>query len=329
MGDRASTASSRPWRPDALLRAAVSIGLLALVFYRMDVRRVGAVFGHMRVEYAPVILALIYVAIMIAVWKWSLLVKARGIRIGVGRLFDFWLIGLFFNNFLPTSIGGDVVQGYEMARRTGRGSDAAATILSDRLIASVALGVTALVGLFVVPRTPKLVGLVVAFAVGTVALAAVFLHPRLTEKLVEHSIGGRLESAGAWGGRTTAAIRELLRDGPLVARAALLAVGFQVMLALINIVIFRALGESVDLGHALVYVPIISALTVLPISMSGLGVREAAYVYFFSRAGVDGPNAVAASLIFFVAVAIASLPGAVLFVTARRKSGEGVRSAVL
>lgn len=313
------------WRPfplDALLRAGVSIIALAFIIYRIDFGRLASAFGRLRVEYAPVILILVYGAIVLSVFKWSLLVRARGVKIGVGRLFDFWLIGLFFNNFMPTSIGGDVVQGYEMARRTGRGSDAAATILSDRLIASVALGLTAMVGLLVVPFTPRLVALVAAFAVGTIAVAAVFLHPKLTEKLVERSIGGRLESVGAWGGRTTSAVRELLGDWRLVARTALLAVGFQATLAVINIVIFRALGVSVDLGHALVYVPIISAVTVLPISLSGLGVREAAYVYFFSRVGVDGSSAVAASLIFFVSVAVASLPGAVLFVLARRQSVE-------
>jgi uncharacterized protein (TIRG00374 family) len=319
-----ATTSPRSFPLDPLLRAGVSVIALGFIIYRIDLGHLASAFSRLHVEYAPIILALVYGAIVLSVFKWSLLVRARGVKIGVGRLFDFWLIGLFFNNFMPTSIGGDVVQGYEMARRTGRGSDAAATILSDRLIASVALGLTAMVGLLVVPFTPKLLALVAAFAAGTIAVAAVFLHPRLTEKLVERSIGGRLESVGAWGGRTASAIRELLGDWRLVARTALLAVGFQATLAVINVVIFRALGVGVDLGHALVYVPIISAVTVLPISLSGLGVREAAYVYFFSRVGVDGSSAVAASLIFFVSVAVASLPGAVLFVLARRRPGRGV-----
>jgi uncharacterized membrane protein YbhN (UPF0104 family) len=63
----------------------------------------------------------------------------------------------------------------------------------------------------------------------------------------------------------------------------------------------------------------IFALTMLPVSLSGLGVREAAYVFFFGQAGVARPDAIAASLLFFVVVGIGSLPGAALFALGRRR----------
>ncbi|HET7824150.1 MAG TPA: hypothetical protein VFK90_02410, partial [Anaeromyxobacter sp.] len=72
-------------------------------------------------------------------------------------------------------------------------------------------------------------------------------------------------------------------------------------------------------ARCVVYTPMIFTVTMLPVSLSGFGVREAAYVWFFGQAGVGPADAVAASLLFFAAVALASLPGAPLFALGRRR----------
>ncbi|RJQ56026.1 MAG: hypothetical protein C4521_01535 [Actinobacteria bacterium] len=312
------------------VRATASLALLAFVFYKIDLGQVFSAFARMDARYLPAIFALIYIAVAVGVLKWDLILKARQVRVRSATLFDFYMIGLFFNNFLPSSIGGAVVQAYETARRTGNTSDTTASIVADRLIASSSLGLLALIGLFAVDRTPKLVALVLLFAAGSIAVLAAFAHPRLLHGLIERTIRGHRGRLGDWTAETAGALGQILTDWPLVIRSAALSLVFQLVLALLAVVTFWAIGERVDVGHAFVFVPIISALTVLPVSLSGLGVREAAYVYFFGTLGVAASQAVAASLLFFATVAIASLPGAVLFIAGRRAraSSSGANDSV-
>jgi uncharacterized membrane protein YbhN (UPF0104 family) len=89
----------------------------------------------------------------------------------------------------------------------------------------------------------------------------------------------------------------------------------------VNACLFEAMGAPVSLARCVVYTPMIFTLTMIPISLSGLGVREAAYAFFFGQAGVGPSDAVAASLLFFIVVGLSSLPGAPLFALRRRGAG--------
>lgn len=300
-----------------LLRAAASLGLLAFVLYRTDTRRVLAAARDIDPRYLTLVFLFICAAIIVNVYEWGLIVRSRLAATGFATLLRYYLVGLFFNSVFPTAIGGDVVRGYEMSRETGDSAKSAASILSDRLVSGIALGLAALVGLLAVHRTPRLVTLVLLFAAACVSFVALVVHPKLLPAVIP-SLSPRSGGIADWTQRTAESVRGVLTDLPLVGRVAGLAVLAQMFIALTNVFIFRSLGERLPVGYALVYVPIIFALTMVPVSLSGLGVRETAYVYFFTRLGISAPHAVAASLMFFLAVAVASLPGAVFFTAGRR-----------
>jgi hypothetical protein len=126
---------------------------------------------------------------------------------------------------------------------------------------------------------------------------------------------------------TIGVVRESVRAPRLFVRLVVLSVAFQLLVAGVNACLFEAMGVPVSLARCVVYTPMIFTVTMLPVSLSGLGVREAAYVYFFGQAGVSQADAVAASLLFFVVVGIASLPGAPLFALGRRRRFFAVRRA--
>ncbi len=89
---------------------------------------------------------------------------------------------------------------------------------------------------------------------------------------------------------------------------------FQIFVATVNFGIFRALGVDISLAECVVYSSVVSAVTMIPISISGHGVREAGYVYFFGLAGVAQGDAVVASLLFFFVVALLTSVGGPLFI---------------
>lgn len=300
-------------------RAVVSVAVLALIAMRIDLAAIRDAFGTL--DWAWVIAAalVVYACIAISAVKWGVLLRSRGHRLSFARLTRHYMVGLFFNNFLPTSVGGDVVRAWEAGRDLDDMPEAAASVVAERLIASVGLALTAALGLpFVRAGTQAYVAVAIVFVLG-IGLAGLFLVPTLSERIVRSAMGSRFEGVAGWVARATSATGEMLRARGSAATVLALSVGFQVLVAVVNWCLFRALGASVSLAECVVYTSVVSAVTMVPISISGHGVREAGYVYFFGLAGVPDAVAVTASLMFFATVAACTSPGALFFAAGRRK----------
>ncbi|MDP2233432.1 MAG: lysylphosphatidylglycerol synthase transmembrane domain-containing protein, partial [Actinomycetota bacterium] len=257
-------------------------------------------------------------SIAVSAWKWGVITGRLGLVSNLALLVRHYLIGLFFNNVLPTTVGGDVVRAVEHGKASGMTARSAASVVAERLIASVALGLTALIGLAFVQRSALMVGLVLGVLVVTSGATLLFLSPRIAERMVRPLLGSRLVNVAEGVASAVAAVREVLLDRRVLLRVIVLSVGFQTLVALVNVCLFHALGHPSGLAEAMVYTPIVFTITMLPISLSGLGVREAAYAVLFGQAGIPAEVAVTASLAFFVLVALVSLPGAPLFALGRR-----------
>lgn len=320
-GETLADEKARPRRwVGTLVRVAVTVGLLAVLAFRLDVRAIGRAFMAARPGPLAAAFLCIFVAIAVSAVKWSLILRRRGVRVGYLDTVRLYFVGLFFNNVLPTSVGGDVVRAWALGKETGQTVEAVSSVASERLIASLALGLSSCVALPFVEVTPRLLILVAGFLLVDAALLVLFVVPRFAPRIAGLIIPKRFERTSSGTTEVLAAVRASLLDWPLSLRVLVLTLVFQAFVALVNYFLFQALGYPVGLGQCLVYTPMISTLTMIPISLSGLGVREAAYVYFFSRHGVPEAASVAVSLAFFVCVAIATLPGAPLFLVMRRKA---------
>ncbi|MDO8915537.1 MAG: lysylphosphatidylglycerol synthase transmembrane domain-containing protein [Coriobacteriia bacterium] len=301
-----------------LLRAGVSVTALAIVASRIDLRAVRDGLTALDWPWMLGAASTVCSAILLSAVKWRVLLRSRERALPLTRLIRHYLVGLFFNNFLPTSVGGDVVRAWDVGRDLDDTSEGAASVVAERLIASVGLALTAAIGLpFVRVGAPVYVAVAVVFVVGA-GLAGLFLVPSLSERMVSSAMGRRFEGVAGWLGATTRITGEVLRDKRTVLLVLALSVLFQVLVAAVTWFIFRALGAEVSLVECVVYTSIVSAVTMVPVSISGHGVREAGYAYFFALAGVAPATAVTASMLFFATVAVCTLPGAAFFAAGRR-----------
>jgi glycosyltransferase 2 family protein len=296
-----------------LLRVAVSAGLIALLAWRLGVENVSQRFGSLDASWTALAFLTVFAAIALSAWKWGLILRARGYLLGYPRLIRHYFVGLVFNNVLPTTVGGDAVRAWETTKDTSEYPEAIGSVVTERLIAGVALGVTALLGLPFVASDSRIAWFAVLFLVIDIALVALFLVPKVAEGAVGVLVPRRMAGFHAAVRDTVAVVRASLRNRALFLGVALASVLFQVLVAIVNACVFHALGVPVPLAYCVIFTPMIFTVTMLPISVSGLGVREVAYAYFFSQVGVGGADAVAASLAFFLIVGLASLPGAVMF----------------
>lgn len=294
-----------------LLRAGISILLLLVLFYKSDTGR----YVELIMNSSPLFLLLAFLvtvlSIVISAYKWRLLVVAQGHSVPLRILISSYFVGLFFNNFLPTSIGGDAYRIYDLRKVIGDGPAATASVVAERILAAFTLGLIVLVG--AVLDFDRLAGLklTVLIFVLTCFLLSLFVF-------YGHKLGLLLRGFEGLPARkikeTLDSMRASVQNKPGTIMVLVLSFIFQAMVVLINVLIIEALGLNVPVSLVFLFIPIILALTMLPVSMNGLGVREMAYAYFFTRVGVSTEEAVTVSICFFLIVTLVSLMGGIIFV---------------
>ncbi len=228
-------------------------------------------------------------------YRWRLLMRAFGAAPlpSVRSLVRLMAVGLFYNTYVPGSVGGDVVRGVVSRRNFDTAAASYVVVALERLIGLSALGLVFLVGLATAP--PLLDYRAVAPWIGGLVLLGVGI-------LIAARASGRL--AGWWG------------QIPRVSRATDLVVAFAVSIVghSINILMFfmfaRALGIGVSLATLAVVTPLAFVAAVLPLAIAGIGPREAALVGLLGMAGVEAAEALAMSLAYAaVLLAVAGIGG--------------------
>ncbi|HEV2007936.1 MAG TPA: lysylphosphatidylglycerol synthase transmembrane domain-containing protein [Burkholderiales bacterium] len=305
-----------------LLKIAISLALITIVLHAFDVR---GVIAHFAKVDAVTLLLVIAIALSIALLhtlRWLAVLHANASRLSFKTALEVVLIGHFFNQALPSSVGGDAMRIW-CAYRTGLGFSAAAnTVIVDRaltLFSLLLLTAAGLPWLFEIVTDPAarwaLSTVVLAGIAGFAALIALRRLPQMIAHW--HLARALLELAGL---ARTAMSR--LRFGiPII----LLSISSFIGFAIIVFYLAHALQLEVSLRDCVLLVPPVILITVVPISIAGWGVREGAMVVAFSFIDVPANAAFAVSVLFGLTLAAASLPGSVLWWV----SGYSVRNAAV
>ena len=128
------------------VKLSVSIILLVVLFSRIDVAQLWATARLASVPWLLVAMAVFAVSTLAGVWRWHLLVKAQHIDLSFQALLGSFLVALYFNNFLPSNIGGDVIRIGDTARAAGSKTRATTVVLMDRGLGLMALVLVAALG---------------------------------------------------------------------------------------------------------------------------------------------------------------------------------------
>ncbi len=297
-------------RSMVLIKIAVSVFLIAVLIYKSDINRYIALMKNLSPTYLLVALLLTIFSIILSAYKWRLLVIAQGFSVPLNSLIKSYFVGLFFNNFLPTSIGGDVVRAYDLKKMISNGPAAAASVVAERVLASFTLGLIVLCGMALSIdslASYKYIAVVFVMICFASLFAVVYAHKigSLLQRF-NMSIINKLKD-------TADSVSSSVKKRPVLVRVLVYSFLFQLMVVLINVFVIKALGLNVPIAFTLLFIPIIFAITMLPISMNGLGVREATYAYFFAQVGLSTEEAVTISICFFLIVTLVSLIGGVIF----------------
>lgn len=292
-----------------LLKAAVSIGLIALIASQLDLRPVRAALE--RVDAAGLALGVAIVAIAVAALsalRWLVICRALGVAAGFRRSLELVYVGWFFNQLLPSGVGGDVVRAWRTRDLGADWESAVHCALLDRMLALAAMIVIVAAGWpivsAVVPSREAQIAIGAALA-GSILLLGLLL------------VADRLQPLQRWPAlarmlRISASARKVLAGRFWLAAMAVSA-ATHVATALCAWVIGRSIGIELAFGAYCVLIPLVLLITMLPVSIGGWGVREGAMIAVFRLAGVEPSAAFALSLLFGLCFVVGGVPGALLW----------------
>ena len=304
-----------------ITRIVVGVGLILFLLWRLDFDKILSNIQSLEASYLFYALITYIFFVIVSAWRWQVLLDFKKFIIPFGRTSVLYFIALFFNNLLPTTVGGDVMRVvYTMKKRK---ADALAIVLVDRILGFVGLFVFALFAvlyLLIVKQQTEFLPFIVIGLVAIVFITYVFFSERvysmlapMVQKLKVLRLGERLnrlheaatEFGGAWGPITLCVVHSII---------------IQALLALAPFFVLLAMGNfEVGILPFFIYVPIINVVSMIPISLNALGVREYFYVLLFARAGVAGETSLAVSLVSFFLLFLLSLTGGIFFILYRKK----------
>ncbi len=307
------------------LKLGISAGILYWLFQHTDLTDVVARARAANPVWLLIALALFGGMVLISAWRWRLLLEAIGTPAPVSRLTNSWLVALFFNNFLPSNIGGDVVRVADSVPLTGSRTVAAAVVLVDRAIGLAALLVVAAAGAWIATAEGIAVparDYVWLAAFGSVVAGLPTLYrPRLLARILAPIGALHPELVGTRVDRFLRAVEQMAEHPGRITQAILGALAVQTLLVVYHLAIAQAIGVSLSLTMGLVIVPVSLVLQMAPVSVNGFGVREAVFTFFFARLGLPTDAAIALSLLSAALIMFFSLSGGLVFLF-RRSRGE-------
>lgn len=308
----------------ALVKIAISVALLWALFANVDAAAVLHQVAGARLELLVAALAALLALAVVQAYRWVVVLRAIGARLGLKAASLTVMIGLFFNQTLPSTIGGDAVRMWRAHRLGLDLARAVNGVMIDRLSALAALLLVAMVGL---PKMHGLIGDTLTFWVipafilaGLAGFAVLMVLDRLPASFT------RWRAVAALGRLSADARRSLLhgRYGPAVIGLSLV---IQVCVSSTVWLIASGLGLDVGWFDCLILVPPVMLVSMVPISIAGWGVREGAMVSAFGLVGLRAADSLALSIVFGLIVSLVGVPGGVIWALTRPKRAAATDEA--
>ncbi len=306
-----------------ILRLVFAGGLTAWILWKSHPSEVATAASG--ASWGPIVLAMLLVLAdrTLMAYRWVALLYAispdsRRQFTAVMRIF---FVSTFVGTFLPASVGGDAVRSYQATRLNIRGGDAIASVFMDRMLGVASILIMAIVGLALARDLASsravVAGLIVTAAVCVATVLLIFSEPvaalaarglALVPVAAVHRVGTRIiESVRQYAGH----------PGPLVT-VLVCSVGVQILRIVQCYFLGVGLHVPAGLSAYFAFVPLILLVMLLPVTVSGIGTSQAAFVWFFAQAGVPAASAFALSVLFVALNVVGNVPGALLYMAGPR-----------
>ncbi len=310
-----------------VFKISISLALLIFLFRKIDEKALFVIIKNsdkIILFYAALSFFLIY---PLALLRWNMLLKAVKIHLPLKRVIVPFVGGIFFNVFLPSTIGGDFMRSMDLAKHTKKKNEVIATVFLDRLSGYTGLVFLAVLAVVLGFRLieDKVVFFFVSFLVISLSLILVVLFNKrvylkinkllhVPRKDTNKSVPSALEKIKKTLINLHQEIHYFRHNKKVIFNNLFLSFLIQFLSPVSFYLIGLSLGIKINIAYYFVFLPIIGAITLLPVSIGGLGLRDASTVYFFAKVGVSKDLSFAMSLLNFAFILIFGAIGGLIYV---------------
>jgi len=304
-------------RGKVLIRVGITLGLLAFLAYQMDLSKLWVIL----VSASPLLVLLgtlvHLMGVLLSVVRWRTILVSFDIHIDYSPLAKITFIGFFFNQFLPSGIGGDFFRAYYLSKRKNRGmSTTLTTTLLERsggLCALLVIGT--LFAAFEDLRVEGVhlfyvfLGLITLYLLGNLMLFHAWIHRQISWFLKKRNL------------EQIEAKMELVYSGLNALRgnrhSILVALFLSLLIQLITVVVVWVAALAIDIDAPfrifMIFVPLINLSIMVPLTINGIGLRESLFYLFFSQIGLPVETSVSLSLVTFSIYLLTAVPGLIIY----------------
>jgi uncharacterized protein (TIRG00374 family) len=309
-------------KASAVIKAVITILLFYLLFRKADWREFYATLAGARIGVLLSSFALLWIGHYICIFRWRMLMRPLMPVFSLVRLFEIYCIGLFFNLTFPTAVGGDLVKMYYAGKPTRQYAQSFAATFLDRDSGMFAMMILACLGSLLLPMSlPGIpVSLIVwvsfaAFVALNVMIFTPVLHRILTAMLRKMRLTGIATRVDA----ISDALVIMGKHPRILFQSLLISLANQLLVFMVTWVTAIALRINVSFLYFLVFVPVITLISMIPISLNGTGLREYAFRSLFSAIGVAPASALALGFLSSIMLLLSAVPGGIVYLFFRNR----------
>lgn len=301
----------------SVLKVVVSAGLLWLLFSRVDIARLWSLARQASPIWLTGALLLYFTVVLASAVRWDVLLRAQHVRLPFSFLTQSFLVATFFNNFLPSNIGGDVIRISDTAKPAGSKTLATTVVLIDRGLGLLGLALMAATGATLMQRMsvgPVGPGMLWAgFGAGAIIVTPALLMPEMATRILQPLRVFHAEWVDERINKLTYALTRFKETPAAIAVCFLGAVAVQALLVLFYVAVAHSMHIPIGFAELAVIVPVSFIVQMLPLSVNGFGVREATFGFYFTRLGLPLESALLVSFVGAALIMLFSLSGGVAY----------------
>jgi len=312
-------------RFSAILRVVVSVSLLGILLWsaRGHFSRIGETLVHANLGLFLLAIGLFIFNVLILSLRLNLLFAGEGLMFSLGKVLQLSFIGYFFNNFMPTAVGGDIIKGYYAHKQTHKTAKAFIAVFMDRFIGLFSFICIAVLALIFSWQSIDFVlkKIVLFFGLAGIAGFILIMNDRVAKTLLVAFSKFKLWNIGEKVSKVYRAVHEYKNKKGLILAVIGISIVCQSVYFTVVYLLAKALGADVMLRTIFLIMPVVSVISMLP-SLGGLGLREGAIVGLFGPAiGTD--RAFSLSILILAALLSLSLIGGIIYAFAAQFKIKG------
>lgn len=280
-----------------ILKLGVSGGFLAWVIFRVNWQEVWFYISQVEIWQLVLYLAVVLLGMLISAYKWQILARYKEIHLSLFEHFKLYFIGSFINNFMPSFIGGDTYRAYQLGYAEKKYAAAASTVMMDRITGLV--GATIMGLIFALLNFKNVFQhnlLVFSYCIlllsffFDIAMTKVKSNEFLKRKAIEilpEKIVHFLRELGSYDKSSNTVGKAVFWGG----------IFSMVGVALANFILFWALGVEISFLNYMSVIFLITVVSAIPVSINNIGIKEWAYITFFSLFGVNPSQVITVAIL--------------------------------